>query len=397
MSTEHRPRPVVGRYVDGLVRSLIAPLLAPKVARSGWRLAGWDAEQGISLTMERPGAVVLVELERRDEAADCYARTARFNVCARRQFDAPDLGPADRAMVDSLVTMIRAREGRLPEVERAQTSRGAELRLVHTERVLVSEGRGHYYINPYVGCTIGCDFCYAATRADFSRALEGLPEHAWGRWVDVKIHAAEVLREEVQHAPPGIVRFSPIVTDPYQPAERRFRVTRQCLEVLLEAGFTPVILTRAARVADDLELLARFPRAAVGLSIPTDDDAMRELFEPGGDPIGERLAVLRQARALGVRTFAVVQPMLPMAPDKLVAELAPWISAVRIDRMHFPERSRHLYLEHGLEHAMAPAFFEDLAARLRAGFQARGIPEDELDDLAGLVQAQPGEPLATPR
>jgi DNA repair photolyase len=384
--------PVVGRYVDGLVRSLIAPLLDPKVARSGWRLAGWDAEQGISLTMERAGAVVLIELERRDDAVDCYARTARFNVCARRQFDAPDLAPVDRAMVDSVVTMLRAREGRLPEVERAQTSRGAELRLVHTERVLISEGKGHYYINPYVGCTIGCDFCYAAVRADFSRALEGLPEHTWGRWVDVKVNAAEVLREEVKHAPPGIVRFSPIVTDPYQPAERRFRITRQCLGVLLEAGFTPVILTRAARVADDLELLARFPQAAIGLSIPTDDDAMREIFEPGGDPIGDRLAVLRQARALGVHTFAVVQPMLPMDPDKLVDELAPWISAVRIDRMHFPERSRHLYQEHGLAHAMAPEFFVDLAARLRAGFRARGIPEDELDDLAGLVHARPNRP-----
>jgi DNA repair photolyase len=377
--------PLLERRVDELVRRLIAPLLGGRVSRSGWRLIGWDAEQGISLSLERPGSVVLVELEKRDEALDCHARTARFNVCARRQYGSPELGPADRAMVDSLVGMIRERERLLPVVERASTARQAELRLIRVDRVLVSEGRAHYYVNPYVGCTIGCDFCYAAPRADFSRSLEGLPELSWGSWVDVKVNAAEVLAREVTLHPPGVVRFSPILTDPYQPAEKKYRITRQCLEVLLDAKFAPIILTRAARVSEDLELLARFERSSVGMSVPTDDDRYRMIFEPGGDPIDLRIAALEQARARGVKTFAVIQPMLPMDPDRLVRLLAPLVSAVRIDRMHFLERSRKVYEDAGLSWACEQQFFDETHQKLALAFRAAGVRVDELDDLAGLL------------
>jgi DNA repair photolyase len=371
--------------VDGLVRQLIAPLLGGRVSRSGWRLIGWDAEQGISLSLERHGAVVLVELETRDDALDCHARTARFNVCARRQYGSPELGPADRAMVDSLVGMLREREQRLPVVERVSTQRQAELRQIRVDKVLVPEGKAHYYVNPYVGCTIGCDFCYAAPRADFSRALEGLPELSWGSWVDVKVNAAEVLAHEVTLHPPGVVRFSPILTDPYQPAEKRFRITRQCLEVLLPARFAPIVLTRAARVSEDLELLASFERSCVGMSIPTDDDRYREIFEPGGDPIDLRIEALEKARARGVKTFAVIQPMLPMDPERLVRLLAPLVSAVRIDRMHFVERSRQVYVDAGLSWACSDQFFEETFGKLASGFRAAGVRVDELDDLAGLL------------
>ncbi len=373
------------RRVDELVRRLIAPLLGGRVSRSGWQLVGWDAEQAISLSLERQGRVVLVELEKRNDATACHARTARFNVYARRQFGPPSLGPADRAMVDSLVGMIRERERLLPVLERAPSARQAELRPIRVDQVLVPEGNGHYYINPYVGCTIGCAFCYAAPRADFSRELEGLPSMPWGRWVDVKLNAAEVLAIEVKQHPPGIVRFSPILTDPYQPAEKRFRITRQCLEVLLSANFAPVILTRAMRVQEDLELLARFERACVGMSIPTDDDRYRELFEPGADSIENRIAALEAARAHGVKTFAVIQPMLPMDPARLVRLLAPLVTAVRIDRMHFMERSLPQYERAGLAWACSDAFFAETSTQLADGFRAAGVRVDEMDDLAGLL------------
>jgi DNA repair photolyase len=232
---------------------------------------------------------------------------------------------------------------------------------------------------------IGCDFCYAAHRADLSRALGGLPELPWGRYVDVKVNAAEVLRREVTQHPPGVVRMSPIVTDPYQPLERRFRITRQCLEVLLEAGFTPLVLTRAARVLDDVDLLARFPRAAVGLSVPTDDDAIRRIFEPGGDPIDERLDALARCRAAGIRTFGVIQPMLPMNPARLVEQMAPHVTVVRIDRMHELSRSRAHYEAAGRLDASEDAFFERTGAELRAGFTAAGVAVDDRDDLGGAL------------
>lgn len=303
------------RWVDEVARALFGPLLVEGAPLQGWRVAGWDAEQGLCLTVERGERALLIELERLDHERACFARTARFNVCARRMFAATaPLDSADRALVELVVGVIRRREARVPSVDRPQVGRRALVRAIEVNRVLISEGRGHYYVNPYVGCTLGCSWCYAAERADFSRELEGQPSFEWGRWVDVKENAPAVLSEEVRRNPPGIVRMSPIVTDPYQPIERHHRITRRCLEVLLEARFAPVILTRAARVLDDLELLRQFPRAAVGFSIPTDDDAVRRAFEPGADPIEERLDALRQLAEAGIRTFAVLQPVLPCDP-----------------------------------------------------------------------------------
>ena len=380
-------RPVARRYVDDIAEALFAPLLASPREERSWHVVGWDAEQGLSLTIARGDALLLIELESRDETRDGYARTDRFNVCARRAFEAgTPLTRRDRAFVDRVVAMIRRRETSLPDVERSVGGSRAAVRPIRVERVLVPEGRGHYYINPYVGCAIGCPFCFIAERADLSRRLEGLPRVPWGRWVDVKVNAAEVLAEEVRRLPPGIVRFSPLLTDPYQPVERHHRVTRQCLEVLLEAGFRPVILTRAARVIEDLPLLRRFAHAAVGFSIPTDDDRCRRIFEPGGDPVEERIAALAACRAAGLTTFAVLQPLLPMDAERLVAEVAPLVRAVRFDRMHGLAAVRHLYADNGLEHAMTEPFFADLERRLRAGFTARGVRIDELDDLAHLVR-----------
>lgn len=378
--------PAEPRALDGLVADLFAPLIAARPRGAGWRLLGWDGEQGLQVSIGRGRSVVLVEFEPRDEARDCFVRTRLFNVCARRAFRAAaPLGPSERRAVAAVVAVVRSREGRLPAVERSATARASLVREIEVPRMLIPEGAGHYYINPYVGCTIGCEFCYVAERADLSRRLEGLPRLPWGRYVDVKVNAAEVLRREVREHAPGIVRFSPILTDPYQPLERRYRVTRQCLEVLLGAGFSPVILTRAARVAEDLDLLRRFKAAAVGFSVPTDDDRMRQLFEPGADPIAERLAALARCREAGLRTFAVVQPMLPMDPERLAARLSPLIEAVRVDRMYEAGRVRHLYESAGVPAAAEDAFFSRTREALRAAFAARGVREDELDDLAAIL------------
>jgi DNA repair photolyase len=378
------------RELDAVVADLLGPLLAlqERPSKTGFRLIGWDGEHGVSLTLARGDALVLVELEARDDARPCYARTARFNVHARRPLRAgAPLSPLERRAVDQVVEIVRGREGRLPVVELPTTKRRSLVREIEVSRVLVAEAPGQYYLNPYAGCVIGCAFCYVAERADLSRRLEGQPILPWGRWVDVKTNAAAILREEVKRAPPGIVRLSPIVTDPYQPIERRFRVTRQCLEVLLEAGFIPVILTRAARVQDDLDVLRRFPVAAVGLSIPTDDDGVRRAFERGADPIEERFEALRACHAAGLYTFGVVQPMLPMNAARLVERMAPLVRAVRIDRMHALDRTGPLYQEAGFPEAATEAFFERTAAELERGFAAHGVRVHELDDLAAVLGA----------
>ncbi|MBI5478913.1 MAG: radical SAM protein [Deltaproteobacteria bacterium] len=382
------------RAVDEVVADLLAPVLRlERPSRTGWRLVSWDAEQGISLTLVRGDTHVLVELEPRDEALDCYARTARFNVCVRNPFDrARPLGAAARLAMDQLVRLLQERESRLPVVERPAVSRRVAVREIEVDRVLIPEGFGHYYINPYVGCIIGCEFCYVGPRADMSRALEGLPALPWGRYVDVKMNAGELVRREAQTAPPGLVRLSPILTDPYQPLERKYRVTRACLEALVGRGFSPVVLTRGACVVDDLDLLRQFPSAAVGFSVPSDDDRVRRAFEPGADPVEERIEALARCHAAGLHAFAIVQPVLPMDPQRLVGLLAPHVEAVRIDRMYGGDRVRHLYEAAGMLEAAADDFFPRMERELRAGFAARGIPIDEMDDMRSLVAGRTAAP-----
>lgn len=372
------------RWVDDVAKQLLEPLLKPD-RRSAWKLAGWDAEQGISVYLEKNGRVLLIELEPLDKAQPCYARTTRFNVCARRPFESSSLDAEDRRVVDSLVAMIAAREKLLPWPERQAVSRRRAVRLIDVDRLLIGEGRGHYYINPYVGCTIGCPFCYVAARADLSRRLEGLPKLSWGHYLDVKINAAEVLRREVQQVPAGIVRLSPILTDPYQPVERKFRITRQCLQVLLEAGFTAAVLTRAALVLEDLELLRRFPTALVGFSIPSDDERMRQIFEPGADPIAERLRALAACHQAGLVTLTFIQPMLPMNAERLVDMVAPLVDAVRIDRMYAQNDILDTYRDAGLEWAQRQEFFRETEQRLKKMFAQRGVLVEDIDDVAGLL------------
>jgi DNA repair photolyase len=373
------------RYVDEVVDRLLEPLIhqSPKAP---WKLLGWDAEQGISVTLQKGDSIVLVEFESYDQDKKCYLRTGQFNVAARRPFEAgKDLTAEDREAVDALVEMVRQREDALPLLERPTTARSRAVREIQVDRVLVPEGRGHYYINPYVGCMIGCPFCYVAERADMSRALEGLPAMEWGRYVDVKVNAAEVLREEVRRHPPGIVRMSPILTDPYQPVERKYRVTRGCLEVLLEAGFNVAVLTRARRILDDLDLLTRFQRALVGFSIPSDQDRYRLLFEPGADPIEDRFETLEKCRDAGLFTIACVQPVLPMDVDALVARLAPLIKAVRIDRMVPVGPVMEIYRQNGLLEAAGDEYFDDVHRRLQSAFSSRGVLVDPMDDIRALL------------
>jgi len=379
------PEPV-SRYIDQVVEKLLEPLIRQS-PDAPWKLIGWDAEQGISVTLQRGDAVVLVEFEPRNDRKECYARTGEFNVLARRPFESERvLNAADRKAVDALVKLVHQRETMLPALERPTTSRRRAVREILVDRVLVPEGQGHYYINPYVGCMIGCPFCYVAGRGDLSRRLEGLPAVEWGRYVDVKVNAAEVLRREVKRHPPGIVRLSPILTDPYQPLERKYRITRDCLKVLLEAGFDVAVLTRARRIQDDLDLLTRFRRAMVGFSVPSDQDRYRMIFEPGADSIQDRLEALRACRDAGLFTTAFIQPLLPMDVEALVDRLAPLVRAVRIDRMVTDGPVLETYREHGLMEAAGEGFYAETSARLKAAFASRGVIIDPMDDIAALFR-----------
>jgi DNA repair photolyase len=169
-----------------------------------------------------------------------------------------------------------------------------------------------YAINPYTGCTHGCVYCYAR----FMKRFTNHPE-PWGSFLDAKVNAPELLARQLSR------RRSPLrncvllssVTDPYQPPERRYGLTRRILEVLATYDVPVSILTKSDLVLRDAGLLAKFSDAEVGLSLGVSDDEWASVLEPRASSPSRRLAALRGLRGRGISTYAFVSPFIPGVAD----------------------------------------------------------------------------------
>lgn len=192
-----------------------------------------------------------------------------------------------------------------------------EIGEVRCKSILGKSGIGgmDYAVNPYLGCSHACAYCYAR----FMRRM-GHPGEAWGSFVDVKVNAVDVLRVEAARKPRGRVMLSS-VTDAYQPLERQRELTRRCLEILLEYGYGVDILTKNDLVLRDLDLFKRFDEVEVGMTITSLDDGVRKAFEPGASPILARLEALKKLSDEGIPTYAFLGPMLPYLSDDRLEDL----------------------------------------------------------------------------
>ncbi|HVP66448.1 MAG TPA: radical SAM protein [Anaeromyxobacteraceae bacterium] len=225
-----------------------------------------------------------------------------------------------------------------------------------------------YCVNPYVGCAHGCSYCYAS----FMKRFTGHAE-PWGGFVDVKVNAPEVLRRQLARARRGSVLVG-TVTDPYQPAERRYRVTRGCLEALADARFPVSVLTRSPLCTRDIDVFRRFEGLSVGLSITTDRDDVRRVFEPHAPSIPERLEALRALHAAGVRTHVFAGPLLPMDPERLAEAIAESADEVLVDRLNYPQKVVSLYRRAGFARYLEDGYFERCARTLERVLGTRGVP-----------------------
>lgn len=222
-----------------------------------------------------------------------------------------------------------------------------------------------YVINPYTGCQHGCSYCYAR----FMKRFTGHAE-PWGQFVDVKVNAPELLRREIRRKGRAKVWISG-VCDPYQPLERKYKLTRQCLEILMDNGWPIVIQTRSPLVLRDLDILKGAQDCEVGLSITTADDGVRQLFEAGAPSIGERVRALGELHAAGIRTYAMIAPMLPGA-EGLPESLAGKIDYVLLDRMNY-HHADWVYRKYGLEDQKTEAYFDRTERALTSAFARLGV------------------------
>ncbi len=223
-----------------------------------------------------------------------------------------------------------------------------------------------YTLNAYVGCAHNCVYCYAK----FMKRFTGHRE-PWGEFVDVKINAPELLLKEVKKKKKARVWISG-VCDAYQTLEEKYKVTRKCLEILIDNGWQVTIQTKSPLVLRDIDILKRSTDAEVGFTMTTADEKVRRIFEPTAPPIEKRAEALAVLHSEGIRTYVMVAPMLPGA-EELASLLKGSVDHALIDRYNYHYADR-VYKKHGMEWARDDEFFDQKGEELRAAFEKEGIP-----------------------
>ena len=160
--------------------------------------------------------------------------------------------------------------------------------------------------------------------------MSDIPTHVWifGCFRGAHGHALQ----PATHGVPYAVSQACDATDPYVPIERSMRLTRGCLEVMVEHPPAALLLqTRSPLVARDVDLLRRIPTVRVSMTIATDDERVRRVFEPNAPATKLRIDALRLLHEAGVRTQAAIAPLLPCDADRLAALLDAVVDRVVVD------------------------------------------------------------------
>ncbi|TAG75187.1 MAG: radical SAM protein, partial [Burkholderiales bacterium] len=174
-------------------------------------------------------------------------------------------------------------------------------------------------VNPYRGCEHGCIYCYARPSHSYVNLSPGID---FETQLFAKRNAPELLRKEISRRTyvPSAINFG-ANTDPYQPIEREERITRACLEVLLEANHPLTIVTKNALVLRDLDLLEQFAAknlVTVFVSISQLDNELTRILEPRASAPANRLRALGELARAGVPTCVLVAPIIPFINDEYI-------------------------------------------------------------------------------
>ncbi len=198
---------------------------------------------------------------------------------------------------------------------------GVEYFALETRSTLNRESSGRmpfaWTINPYRGCEFGCHYCYARYTHEFLELWGGLD---FEKKIYAKVNAPELLRAELRAArDKGLAIAVGTATDPYQPAEKQFRITRRMLEVLNEfEGLEFSITTKSALILRDLDLLesiAQKHRFSVHMTVTTTSERLARLIEPKAPPPHRRLEAVAALARAGIYVAVNAMPILPGLND----------------------------------------------------------------------------------
>jgi len=243
-------------------------------------------------------------------------------------------------------------------------------------------------LNPYMGCAHRCTFCYVRA---FELRADRPSDDRYGRSIRVKVNVAELLRKELGRPSwAGEVVAIGAATDPYQPAEGRYRLTRGCLEVLRDAANPFSLITRSPMIVRDLDVLVEAAaRAEVGVvfSVPTLDEEVWRRTEPVTPPPRRRLEAVSRLVEAGVKAGVGMAPILPGISDS-PAQLEEVIRAAReagatsiwANVLYLKDGTREHFLE-----ALAADWPEELDRYERLYESRAYLPKAEVEPVRTLI------------
>ncbi len=160
-----------------------------------------------------------------------------------------------------------------------------------------------YSLNPYRGCQHACVYCYVPNVLRIERK-------SWGSFVDVKTNIPNVLSKELRTKKPGAAGIS-TVTDPYQPIEKKYKLTRFCLEQLLRYSSPVHIQTKSDLIIRDIDIISKFSNIEVMFSIGTLNDSEIKQMEPYTSSVQRRLDAMKEISDIGIKTSVFFGPIYP--------------------------------------------------------------------------------------
>jgi DNA repair photolyase len=229
-----------------------------------------------------------------------------------------------------------------------------------------------YSLNPYVGCTHNCGYCYAHYMQRYSGHKEN-----WGKFVDAKVNAPQVLVRQLRRIHPSSI-FLSSVTDPYQPVEKHYRITRRLIQIMTPLHHSVTIHTKSKLIERDIGLITKLRNVSVTFTIVTGDEQARKHLEPGASPVSERIRVLKKFALYGIKTSVFIGPIIPYVTerglDKLLWELLrAGVKKILIDDLHYLPR-------------ISGRLFPSLNAyRKGLAYKYRYIPENYYQQIAQIV------------
>jgi DNA repair photolyase len=172
-----------------------------------------------------------------------------------------------------------------------------------------------YVINPYLGCTHACTYCYA----EFMKRFINIDKE-WGTFVVLRSFDEKKMKTNFKKDENIIISS---VTDPYQPVEKKENQMRKILLQLANTNGNIEIITKSSLVLRDIDLIKKIPNIKIGISMNSLDDKFRKLMEPGASSIEERIKTLKELKKNNIETYCFISPIFPYISDyiQIIKEL----------------------------------------------------------------------------